>query len=169
MRTLIFNGSPRPKGDTASLLRLLTPRLTGEVTVLDAYGSQISPCIDCRHCWTAADCVLQDGMQTVYDELQRCDNVLIASPLHYAQLTAPLLGIGSRLQIYFCAGKFRGERLSKSLIDAALDYAQRLGYKKVYLKSEHHGLYEKYGFKKIADFEPTVGLANQLFEIKISI
>lgn len=36
-------------------------------------------------------------------------------------------------------------------------------------KSEHHGLYEKYGFKKIADFEPTVGLANQLFEIKISI
>lgn len=111
MRTLIFNGSPRPKGDTASLLRLLTPRLTGEVTVLDAYGSQISPCIDCRHCWTAADCVLRDGMQTVYDELQRCDNVLIASPLHYAQLTAPLLGIGSRLQIYFCAGKFRGERL----------------------------------------------------------
>ena len=48
-------------------------------------------------------------------------------------------------------------------------YAQRLGYKKVYLKSEHHGLYEKYGFKKIADFKPTVGLANQLFEIKISI
>ena len=49
------------------------------------------------------------------------------------------------------------------------DVAQRLGYKKVYLKSEHHGLYEKYGFKKIADFEPTVGLANQLFEIEILV
>ena len=73
------------------------------------------------------------------------------------------------INLVYVSEKFRGERLSKSLIDATLDYAQRLGYKKVYLKSEHHGLYEKYGFKKIADFEPTVGLANQLFEIEISV
>ena len=73
------------------------------------------------------------------------------------------------INLVYVGEEFRGERLSKSLIDAALDYAQRLGYKKVYLKSEHHGLYEKYGFKKIADFEPTVGLANQLFEIEISV
>ena len=71
------------------------------------------------------------------------------------------------INLVYVGEEFRGERLFQSLIDAALDYAQRLGYKKVYLKSEHHDLYEKYGFKKIADFEPTVGLANQLFEIKI--
>ena len=57
-------------------------------------------------------------------------------------------------------GRRLAERMSKN------DF---LDWEKVYLKSEHHGLYEKYGFKKIADFEPTVGLANQLFEIKISI
>ncbi len=61
----------------------------------------------------------------------------------------------------------RGKRVSEKLIAGALSYAKQLGYSKVYLKSEHHGLYEKYGFKKIADFEPTVGLANQLFEIDI--
>ncbi|SOC18636.1 hypothetical protein SAMN02910411_0595, partial [Pseudobutyrivibrio ruminis DSM 9787] len=43
-------------------------------------------------------------------------------------------------------------------------YGKELGLNKVYLKSEHRGLYEKYGFKKIADFKPIVGLADQIFE-----
>ena len=36
MKTLIFNGSPRPQGDTASLINILTPYLDGEVRILDA-------------------------------------------------------------------------------------------------------------------------------------
>lgn len=65
--------------------------------------------------------------------------------------------------------KFRGQRISQKLISSALQYAKELGYQKVYLKSEHHGLYEKYGFRKIADYEPVSGLANQLFEIDIPV
>ena len=60
---------------------------------------------------------------------------------------------------------FRGRRISEKLIHAALDYAKSIGFQTVYLKSEHHGLYEKYGFEKIADFVPVKGLANQLFRI----
>ena len=60
---------------------------------------------------------------------------------------------------------FRGRRISEKLVRAALDYGKSLGYQTVYLKSEHHGLYEKYGFEKIADFVPVRGLANQLFRI----
>ncbi len=61
----------------------------------------------------------------------------------------------------------RGHRLSEKMIKKALEYAKTLGYDTVYLKSEHHGLYEKYGFEKIADYEPVRGLANQLFRIRI--
>ena len=53
------------------------------------------------------------------------------------------------------------------MIRFSLDFAKELGYTKVYLKSGHHGLYEKYGFEKIADFEPVIGRANQLFKIEI--
>ena len=53
------------------------------------------------------------------------------------------------------------------MIKYALDYAKEIGFKEVYLKSEHHGLYEKYGFEKIAEFEPIQGPANQLFRIVI--
>ena len=67
----------------------------------------------------------------------------------------------------FVDESFRGQRVSQRLIDAALRYAKQLGYHKVYLKSEHRGLYEKYGFRKIAEFEPESGAADQLFETEI--
>lgn len=71
------------------------------------------------------------------------------------------------INFVFVDERYRGQRISEKLIRFALDYAKELGYTKVYLKSEHHGLYEKYGFEKIADFEPVIGRANQLFKIEI--
>ena len=62
---------------------------------------------------------------------------------------------------------FRGQRVSQALVDAAIGRAKELGFEKVYLKSEHRGLYEKYGFRKIADFVPVTGRADQLFEYDI--
>ena len=46
-------------------------------------------------------------MQGVYDYIQDCDNILIASPLYFSELTGLLLAITSRLQTYFCARYFR--------------------------------------------------------------
>jgi GNAT superfamily N-acetyltransferase len=68
------------------------------------------------------------------------------------------------INLVFVDEAFRGKRVSEKLIEKALSYGKELGLNKVYLKSEHRGLYEKYGFKKIADFKPIVGLADQIFE-----
>ena len=109
MKTLIFNASPRKKGDTAQLLSRLLPRLGGEQMVVDCYRADIAPCIDCRFCWQKEGCAQKDGMQAVYRFLQDCDNVLLASPIYFSELTGRMLDVGSRLQTYFCARHFRGE------------------------------------------------------------
>ena len=109
MKTLILNGSPRPGGDTASLLRLLTEDLTGEHQQVDAYRADISPCVDCRFCWTHSGCAIQDEMQEIYAYIQACDNIVIASPIYFSELTGKLLDVASRLQTYFCARFYRGE------------------------------------------------------------
>ena len=44
---------------------------------------------------------------------------------------------------------YRGRRISEQMIRAALAYMKTLGYDKVYLVSDHVGLYEKYGFVKV--------------------
>ena len=103
IKTLIFNGSPRVNGDTVSLIDAITRKLTGEYKIVNAYRCNISPCVDCRFCWKNDGCAIDDEMQEVYDYIQECDNILIASPIYFSELTGKLLDVGSRLQTYFCA------------------------------------------------------------------
>lgn len=109
MKTLILNGSPRKHGDTMALIETVLENLEGEYKLVNCYESHISPCIDCRYCWTHSGCCVQDEMQEVYDYLVDCDNVLIASPIYFFELTGTLLNVGSRLQHYWYAKFFRKE------------------------------------------------------------
>ena len=109
MKTFILNGSPRIMGDTASLIEKVTEKIVGEYRIIDAYRCNISPCIDCRFCWEKQGCAINDEMQEIYGYIQDCDNVLIASPIYFSELTGKLLDVGSRLQTYWCAKYFRKE------------------------------------------------------------
>lgn len=111
MKTLIINGSPRINGDTQSLITIFRKGNIGECKVLNAYRCNISPCIDCRYCRSHYGCAIKDEMQKIYEYIQICDNILIASPIYFSELTGKLLDIGSRLQAYFCARFFRHEEI----------------------------------------------------------
>lgn len=71
------------------------------------------------------------------------------------------------ISLVFVDEAYRGSRLSQKLIKHTMDYTKELGHKTVYLKSEHRGLYEKYGFEKIGEFVPVEPPADQLFKIDI--
>lgn len=49
----------------------------------------------------------------------------------------------------FVGEEYRGNRLSKQLIEYAIDYLKNIGYDRVYIVSDHENLYEKYGFRVI--------------------
>ena len=49
----------------------------------------------------------------------------------------------------FVDERYRGERLSQRMIEAAAEYARGPGFEYVYLISDHENLYEKYGFEVI--------------------
>ena len=108
MKTLILNGSPKKNGDTAALINELVRHLEGDVKII-SFRDNISPCLDCRFCWKNAGCAVKDDMQSVYEYLTDCDNVVIASPVWYSSLSGITLNIGSRLQMYFAARRFRNE------------------------------------------------------------
>ncbi|MBR4462817.1 MAG: GNAT family N-acetyltransferase [Erysipelotrichaceae bacterium] len=61
----------------------------------------------------------------------------------------------------------RGNRVSERMIDQAIRYAKEIGFSTVYLTSDEHGLYEKYGFKKIGDYDTIHGTEEQLFQRNI--
>ncbi len=101
MKTLIINGSPRKNGDSMTIVNEMIKYLKGEIKIVDTYFDNISPCIDCRYCWENDGCSINDEMQEVYKLLDEVDNIILASPLYFSELTGKLLSFASRLQYFF--------------------------------------------------------------------
>lgn len=106
MKTLILNGSPRKNGNTAALIKLLTENLAGEYRIINAFESNISPCVDCGYCRKNGACALNDDMSGVYEYIKDCDNIVIASPVYFSELTGTLLSVCSRFQAFYCSRRY---------------------------------------------------------------
>ena len=106
MKTLIINGSPKKNGDTQALIDAFVSGLSGEYRVI-SQDDGISPCVDCRYCWSHDGCAVKDSMQEIYKYLVDCDAVVLASPVWFSSLSGPALDIGSRFQTYFARKFFR--------------------------------------------------------------
>ena len=63
----------------------------------------------------------------------------------------------------FVDEKYRGQRISEKLTDAACDCAGQQGYSGIFVLSGERGLYEKYGFAKIGDYQTIYDTVDQLF------
>ena len=111
MKTLILNGSPRKNGDTATLINAFTKQLQGEYRIIECYSPNISPCMDCHCCREKQSCPIHDEMQEIYDYLSECDNLILASPVYYEELSSGMLKVASRFQIFSSAMIFRHEKL----------------------------------------------------------
>ncbi len=105
MKTLIINGSPRKNGNTITLLNELKKHLHGDIYKIDTYYTKSSPCFDCRYCVTHAECIIKDEMQDAYKMMDEADNIVIASPIYFGNLTGSLLNWASRLQ-YFWVSRY---------------------------------------------------------------
>lgn len=110
MKTLIFNGSPRKSGDSSKLIKIYEENAKEDITIIDAYNINISPCIDCRYCWTKNACAINDYMQEIYKMIEESDKIIFVVPVYFHSVPANLKIIIDRLQVYFTK-KFRGETL----------------------------------------------------------
>jgi hypothetical protein len=106
MKTLIVNGSPRKKGYTSRLVARLSELLEGEKTVIETYRSKVSPCIECRYCWTHDKCALDTRCRHTTGDRR--------GGQHRAGLAHPLRGAdglpaqwASRLQLFWVSKYIR--------------------------------------------------------------
>lgn len=154
-RTVIINGSPRLNGNTAYLIDVLRHHLEGEIIEISAFRSGIAPCVDCRGCWETAKCVVQDGMQILYDD--DFDNIVIASPVYYGTLPGAVLSLMSRLQPWHAAKYFLQKPLQlKDKKSAAILTAGGKGNAE---KAQHHlsaffRMVNAQGFREYTAYSP---------------
>ncbi|WFF74193.1 flavodoxin family protein [Proteiniclasticum sp. QWL-01] len=148
MKTLIFNGSPRKQGDTRFMIDYLSERLSGEVHVIDAYTCGVKSCVDCRYCWTHPHCVFPD-FQELDDRIRSCDNIILASPIYFSEVTGELLRVLSKVQVYWSARFLRQETLFPNPKKGALLLAYAGHCNLIYPEHSCHILLKNMGVQSI--------------------
>jgi multimeric flavodoxin WrbA len=101
LRVLVLNASPRADGNTMALARLLLSHLPGAHEVLSAYELAVAPCTACGACASNGVCVIGDNMAYVWNKIAGADIIVIASPLHFTSLTAPMVALISRWESHW--------------------------------------------------------------------
>ena len=150
MRVLGIAGSPRRGGNTDLLLAEVMKGAASrgaEVTTVVLNDLEITPCQHCDACFEAGECKIKDDMQKVYNELERADRIVLASPVHFMGVTAQ----------------------AKAMIDRC----QALWVRKYVLKQpplgdkrERKGLFISVGGMKLANlFEPALATVKSWFKV----
>lgn len=101
-RILVLNGSPDTNGNSVRLARMFA-RSAGagaDAEFAYLYDEGVEACRACLACARGLPCPLPDtpAMDAILRRADAADCVVIASPLHFSSLTAPLVAFISRLQ-----------------------------------------------------------------------
>lgn len=100
-KILILYGSPHKNGFTFQILKkFLRNNFKDEVKFINTYEKNIKPCIDCKKCRSAPECILKD-MEEIDEYFKLCEILIIASPIYNGSVPAPLKSVIDRMQRYY--------------------------------------------------------------------
>jgi multimeric flavodoxin WrbA len=105
MKILAFNGSPRLKGNTATMLdnAIQGARIKGaDVEVFNLYRMKFSGCLSCFSCKRLDKerpivCVVRDDLRPILEKIHDVDAILIGTPVYYGSETAATRALIERL------------------------------------------------------------------------
>ena len=99
LNVLGISASPRPSGNTATLLEkaLAGARAEGaETELLSLAGKEIKPCDGCNACFTTGSCHIEDDMADVYGRMTAADGIIFGSPVYLYGMPAQLKALIDR-------------------------------------------------------------------------
>lgn len=118
-KVCILMGSPRKNGNTISIVKpfvskLEENRVSCKITWL--YDKDIKPCRACRTCqkdWTIFGCAYDDDLQEIFDDILKCDLLILATPIYSWYCTPPMKAVLDRL--VYGMNKYYGEEKGSAL------------------------------------------------------
>ena len=92
MKVLAIYGSPRKEGNTAQMMDAALSVFPSEAEIHRVYLGELnySGCGPCRECKTTGQCVIDDDMQMVFNEMFWAEIILFGSPSQFADVSSEL-------------------------------------------------------------------------------
>jgi multimeric flavodoxin WrbA len=101
MNILVFNGSPRKRGNTDLLLTKVEEgiqRCGYTAEHINLAQLVIHPCTGCGSCKVEGQCVINDDMVGLYEKLDAAHRIVIGSPIYFYGVTAQTKAFIDRCQ-----------------------------------------------------------------------
>ncbi len=122
-KVLLLNGSPHPRGCTATALQEMISVFEKEgieTELIQVGNKNIRGCIACGSCGKTGKCVFDDLVNEVAPKFEAADGLVIGSPVYYASPNGTILSFLDRL--------FYSSHFSKQMkVGAAVVSARRGG------------------------------------------
>lgn len=99
-KVLAILGSPHTNGTTAAMLNLAIHEAEKQglsVTKINLYEKNLSFCTGCRACMDTQICVQNDDIQEIAALIHECQIVILAAPVYWANVPAPVKNLFDRL------------------------------------------------------------------------
>jgi len=97
---VIFNGSPRMDGNTATLLNAVARGardMGAEVKFYTLFKMKFMACQSCFACRVKNDCIIKDELHEALQKIKDADAVVVGSPIYMMQMTGPVKNLYDRL------------------------------------------------------------------------
>lgn len=104
LKILALYGSPRRQGNTAQLLEKAVEGVRGqggEVDEIVLSNLNMGPCREIYGCKKDGRCVIQDDFQALYDQIDTCDGIILASPIFFYGVSAQTKIMMDRCQFFW--------------------------------------------------------------------
>ena len=101
MKVLGISGSPLRGGNTDMLLDEFMKGAASkgaEVKTIVLNNLKVTPCQHCDACMEKGECRIEDDMQDIYQEFEQADVIVLASPIQFMGITAPMKAMIDRFQ-----------------------------------------------------------------------
>ena len=86
-------------------------------------GKRINGCIDCKQCYKNGPCSQKDDMIPLYDELEKADMVVLASPIYFWNITAQLKAVIDRMYALYVAKRFQPKDTAFIVVSGGADHS----------------------------------------------
>lgn len=99
-KMLAILGSPHKDGATGTMLNYavqVAKQRGWEIQYVNLYEKEIAYCKGCRACIQTRNCVQQDDLQEIANQLRECDAVVLAAPVYWANVPAIVKNMFDRL------------------------------------------------------------------------
>lgn len=88
---LVINASPRKKSNSGKIAEILLKLLNiKNAEIIDINPLKIKPCTACGKCAKTFRCVYHDGADALISKMKKAKIVIIASPVYFCGVPAPL-------------------------------------------------------------------------------